>query len=73
MEHFLWVEKGNIKDFSADKLMEVSEEIADVFIYLFYLAHGLKIDIESAVQRKLILNAIKYPIDKNDGSINKTD
>jgi len=71
LEHFLWVEKDRIKDFTEDKMTKISEEIADVFIYLFYLANGLKIDIESAVQRKLVMNAIKYPIESNDGSINK--
>jgi NTP pyrophosphatase (non-canonical NTP hydrolase) len=62
LEHFLWVEKEAVQDFGEDKLTEISEEIADVFIYLFYMAHGLGVDIESAVQRKLVMNAVKYPL-----------
>jgi len=61
MEHFLWVEKNQIANFDEDKLQAISEEIADVFIYLSYLAKGLDIDIEAAVIRKLVLNGLKYP------------
>ncbi len=71
MEHFLWVRKEEISRFSTEKKQEISEEIADVFIYLTYLAHGLDIDIESSVERKLELNAVKYPIEKVKGSITK--
>lgn len=62
MEHFLWVEKNQIANFDEDKIQAISEEIADVFIYLSYLAKGLNLDIESAVLRKIELNGKKYPI-----------
>lgn len=62
MEHFLWVEKNQIANFDEDKVQAISEEIADVFIYLSYLAYGLDIDIEKAVHRKLVLNGEKYPL-----------
>lgn len=71
MEHFLWVEKNQISDFGEDKIQAISEEIADVFIYLSYLATGLSVDIESSVLRKLELNARKYPTDRSNGSIKK--
>jgi len=71
MEHFLWAEKDKIAMFDEKKLKSISEEIADVFIYLSYLATGLSIDIESSVLRKLELNAWKYPIDRSNGSIKK--
>ena len=61
LEHFLWVDKNQIDDFDGDKKQKISEEIADVFIYLSYLAHGLDIDIEYAVERKLVIHAKKYP------------
>lgn len=63
MEHFLWVEKNQIADFDFEKKQMISEEIADVFIYLSYLAYGLNIDIENAVERKLVMNTVKYPVD----------
>ncbi len=61
MEHFLWVDKKQIECFDESKIEQISDEIADVFIYLSYLAFGLDIDIEKAVERKLVLNAEKYP------------
>jgi len=62
LEHFLWVEKNQITKFNEDKLLSISEEIADVFIYLSYLSYGLQIDMEKAVMRKLVLNGKKYPL-----------
>jgi NTP pyrophosphatase (non-canonical NTP hydrolase) len=67
MEHFLWISKEDVTNFSDEKKQEISEEISDVFIYLSYLAHGLGIDIEKSVERKLELNAKKYPIEKSSG------
>jgi len=64
MEHFLWIEKSQIANFDEVKLQVISEEIADVFIYLSYLAYGLNIDIEAATIRKIQLNGEKYPIGK---------
>lgn len=66
LEHFLWVEKNQIADFADEKKKAISEEVADVFIYLSYLAHGLDIDIERAVFRKLALNGEKYPLPNDD-------
>jgi NTP pyrophosphatase (non-canonical NTP hydrolase) len=65
MEHFLWVEKNQIADFGDDKIQAISEEIADVFIYLSYLAYGLGINVGEAVERKMLINAQKYSIDSD--------
>jgi len=73
MEHFLWISKEEIYNFSDKKKQEISEEIADVFIYLTYLAHGLEIDIEKSVIRKLEINAHKYPIEKAKNKMIKYD
>lgn len=71
LEHFLWVDKDEIRLFNQEKILSISEEIADVFIYLSYLSHSLNIDIEDAVIRKLEINSQKYPISKAYGKINK--
>lgn len=39
----------------------MADEIADVFIYLCYLARSTKIDLTQAVMHKLEVNATKYP------------
>ena len=65
MENFLWVEKGQIERFDKQKIQAISVEIADVFIYLSYIAYGMGIDIEEAVLRKILLNGGKYPLDQS--------
>lgn len=45
----------------AAKRQHLGEEIADVLVYLVQIADRAGIDIEAAVDRKIGLNAIKYP------------
>lgn len=40
----------------------MADEIADVFIYLHYLARVTKIDLAHAVENKIEANATKYPV-----------
>lgn len=42
---------------------QLADELADITIYLFLLAHELKIDLEKAIPNKLEKNNKKYPID----------
>jgi NTP pyrophosphatase (non-canonical NTP hydrolase) len=46
---------------------EISEELADVAMYLFELADNLGIDLSEAIENKLIKNAKKYPVEKAKG------
>ncbi|MET0518689.1 MAG: nucleotide pyrophosphohydrolase [Burkholderiaceae bacterium] len=39
----------------------LGEEIADVLLYLLQIADHSGVDIAAAVERKLALNALKYP------------
>ncbi|WDE95822.1 nucleotide pyrophosphohydrolase [Lentisphaera profundi] len=71
IEHFQWISEDASYKLSETKLQEVSEEIADVQIYLLRLADILKVDLESAIQEKILLNAKKYPADKVRGSNKK--
>ena len=59
LEHFQWN-----KDYDID---EVSEELADVLIYCFYMADALDLDVKSIMLNKLEKNAKKYPIEKSFG------
>jgi NTP pyrophosphatase (non-canonical NTP hydrolase) len=51
----------------------ISEEIADIIIYLTYLCHDLGIDINKAVAEKLSRNEEKYPAHRVRGSAKKYD
>jgi NTP pyrophosphatase (non-canonical NTP hydrolase) len=52
-------------------LQRVKEELADIQIFLLYLAESTDVDLAEAVKDKLILNAEKYPVDKSFGSAAK--
>ncbi len=71
VEHFQWVE-GRSSHLLDDKVRpSVEEEIADIFIYLVRIADKLGIDLYSAAERKIVINAAKYPADKVRGSARK--
>lgn len=63
LEHFQWTEEG---DAVFEK--EVSEEIADVFIYLLLLSNELGIDLLEAARKKVKDNESKYPVNKAKGT-----
>ena len=71
IEHFQWLTEKQSKELDAEKIKEVSEEIADIQIYLIQLADKLNIDIEEAVNKKIKVNQLKYPQDKAKGSAEK--
>ena len=50
---------------------ELTDEIADVLIYLVRLADVAEIDLDKAVASKLKKNAERYPANKVRGSIRK--
>jgi NTP pyrophosphatase (non-canonical NTP hydrolase) len=49
----------------------ISEEIADIAIYLTELADILGIDLTTAMEAKLAKNAAKYPVEQARGSAAK--
>ena len=71
LEHFQWLTDEQSRTMPPDKLEAVAHECADVFIYLMNLAATLGIDLAEAAQRKLAINALKYPVDKARGSARK--
>lgn len=71
LEHFQWLKEEESKNLSADKLVKVKAEIADVFIYLVRLADKLDVDLVSAANEKIESNAKKYPIAKSKGNAKK--
>ena len=72
LEHFQWLTEEQSIDLASGDLAEVSEEIADIQIYLTRLADQLGVDIANAVSRKIAVNASKYPVAKVHGSALKS-
>jgi len=70
-EIFLWKTSEESKNLSQKDISRVSDEIADIFIYLTYLCHEFKIDLFDATLKKIEKNAVKYPIEKSKGSNKK--
>lgn len=71
LEHFQWVSDKDSLTMPADKLGKIDEEIADVFLYLIRLADILDVDLIQAAERKIRINARKYPVEKSRGSAKK--
>ncbi len=70
-EKFQWLTEQESQKLSAEKLMEVREELGDVLIYLVNLADKLNVDLINAARDKLAKNARKYPADQVKGSSRK--
>ena len=73
LEHFQWKTKDEVEKYISENKIEVQEEIADIALYLFELADNLGIDLIDAMNKKLIKNAFKYPVEKARGKHTKYD
>lgn len=71
LEHFQWKDKEEAEEYVKTHKEEISEEIADVAVYLFELADNLDIDLFHAIERKINKNAAKYPVKKAKGTHKK--
>lgn len=71
LEHFQWKSPEEIEQYVKEYKGHISEEIADVAIYLLELSDNLGIDLVEAINFKLKKNAIKYPVIKAKGKHTK--
>ena len=71
LEHFQWKTPEESVDYASQTSEELSEEIADVAIYLIELADNLDIDLLAAIERKLAINKVKYPAESSRASAAK--
>jgi NTP pyrophosphatase (non-canonical NTP hydrolase) len=71
VEHFQWDTEDESYLLTPEKREQVGHEIADTFVYLLRLAQVLEIDLIDAANKKIALNALKYPVDKARGKNNK--
>lgn len=56
---------------SASKREEISDELADVFFFILRIAQKYEFDLSSAVDKKMLKNRKKYPVEKAKGQNTK--
>ncbi|MBI3546011.1 MAG: nucleotide pyrophosphohydrolase [Gammaproteobacteria bacterium] len=71
VEHFQWLTQAQSKQLPPQTFREVEQEMADVFLYLVRMADLLGIDLMDAAERKIALNAKKYPAHEVRGKADK--
>lgn len=64
LEIFQWMtaEESMAIQGHIEQHQHLGEEIADVMLYLLQIADHAGVDVTAAVERKLVLNALKYPV-----------
>lgn len=71
LEHFQW-KNGEVLEKYVDSHKEhLGEELADVLGWILLMSHDLGIDINDAMEKKIIQNSIKYPVEKAKGKADK--
>ncbi|WP_162055983.1 nucleotide pyrophosphohydrolase [Pontibacter pamirensis] len=70
-ELFLWKTEEQIETIKTEKKEQLSDELADIFIFLAYLSNDLGIDLDEAVLKKIEKNGLKYPRDRSLNSNKK--
>ena len=73
LEQFLWNNDITWKNCPNLTHEAISDEVADVFIYLLRLCDVMGIDLITSTKAKIAKNAEKYPVDKCKGSALKYD
>ncbi len=71
MEHFQWKNKKEMEKYIETNKVEIGEELADVFYWVLLMSHDLKIDMLDALEKKILKNEEKYPIEKAKGKYTK--
>jgi dCTP diphosphatase len=71
MEIFNWTDTEESKQELEKKRQQAENEIADIAFSLLNLCMRYNVDLTQALERKIALNAQKYPIEKSKGKITK--
>ena len=71
LEDFQWLTPAQAARLPRAAREEVALECADVLLFLLQLCDRLGIDLAAAAERKLALNARKYPAEKSCGRATK--
>ena len=73
LEIFQWTAEAGLARTVREKREPIEHEIADVAMYLQFLAHDLGIDIDACVRNKLAINEMNYPVEESRGNAAKYD
>lgn len=68
LEQFLWKSPDECQQRIAENREAIEDEVADIAVYLFEFADNLGIDLVDAMERKMVKNGEKYPVEKAKGS-----
>lgn len=71
VEIFQWLSERQSAALTGEQRAGAAHEMADVLLYLVRLADRLDVDLISAAEQKLEINARKYPADVVRGSADK--
>lgn len=73
LETLQWSSDASLADDVEANRADIARELADVVIYCLLLAHDARVDLESAIDQKLVENGAKYPIATSRGRREKYD
>ncbi|MDO1449430.1 nucleotide pyrophosphohydrolase [Rhodocytophaga aerolata] len=65
---YLWKSADEQKEIPVEK---ISDELADIAIFLIYISRHHRIDLLEAISKKIDKNAAKYPVEKSKNSNKK--
>ncbi len=68
VENFQWMTEQESCNLDAEAKEQVGQELSDTFVYLLRIAEVCGIDLIEAANKKIDINAKKYPVDKVKGS-----
>lgn len=68
VEHFQWMTEEQSRNLDAATKEQVGQELSDTFVYLLRIAEVCGIDLIEAANKKIDLNAKKYPVEQCKGS-----
>src|SRR6516225_4031624 len=71
LEHFQWKSYEESEKHSVEAKDQLADEVADIAVYLIEFCDNLGIDLETAINAKLVKNAAKYPATKARGTSKK--
>lgn len=71
MEHFQWKNREEIEKYIKTNKVEIGEELADVLYWVLLMSHDLRIDILEALEKKILKNEDRYPVEKARGKHTK--
>ncbi|PIZ95143.1 MAG: nucleotide pyrophosphohydrolase [Candidatus Magasanikbacteria bacterium CG_4_10_14_0_2_um_filter_37_12] len=72
LELFQWIDKDKLEVYTEKNKEKISDEMADMAIYLLEMFRVLDIDMLEAIDNKIQKKAVKYPVEKSKGN-NKND